>query len=451
MKDLNPSLSVVACKASSAEEVIWSISSTIEGAEGDVSGTQHIDIGLPTNVSRWFALVRESRQFLCPRQGIDKFDISQDAILVSFLRRDGLHLVLLAMSLNNVLTVLNSNQDGKVVLAGKNDKLGENTLIILASAGKSFESATQAVMFQARITIADKIEKPPLDITLEAQDWAAHSLEDWYDQFSYCTWNGIGKSLTENALDTALESISNAGIRFSTLIIDDGWQSVDNFGDDWRDNRWVMFEAEKRVFPLGLKQTISTIKQRYPWIKQIGIWHGIMGYWNGISPAGDIHKGYKTRVVEFQDSGYFSGGTALVVDSEDVLRFYDDFYRHDCFTAYLQNVVADSLDSCHLVALTSSRRILNFYSTDCLHPQPAANLSPPIMMRPKYHLRSISSTKPYPACPRFPRFCFLHITSFHPHPQNNSFETPMTSFQTPPQATLGTYLLMPIMPYLHGT
>lgn len=49
------------------------------------------------------------------------------------------------------------------------------------------------------------------------------------------------------------------------------------------------------------------------------------GYWGGISPDGKIAKSYKTKQVHKQDG--VAGGTFTVVDADDVMQMYDDFYK----------------------------------------------------------------------------------------------------------------------------
>lgn len=46
------------------------------------------------------------------------------------------------------------------------------------------------------------------------------------DGLSYCTWNGIGRELTEQKIFDALESLAKNNINISNLIIDDNWQSL---------------------------------------------------------------------------------------------------------------------------------------------------------------------------------------------------------------------------------
>lgn len=306
---------------------VWSISSTVPAA-GGISCYHRSNLGQPLNMLRWFCLARESRPWLCPRQGSTKFSPNEDAILVSVLREDGLNLVLLALSLEELLTVFTHDENGNIVVLARNDRLIPGTTHILAAVGKTFEDANRAVMDSAKLIM---IERESSDIRTEIQSTVKNlepkGLENWYDSFAYCTWNGLGQNLTDEKLYYALETMTEAGISFSTLIIDDNWQSIDDFGSNNFHHRWKEFEADRKAFPHGLKQTISTIRKRYPSLKHIAVWHGIVGYWNGISPDGAISRNYKTKTLKKQNNGFFGGGFLVAVDACDAHLLYDEFYK----------------------------------------------------------------------------------------------------------------------------
>lgn len=69
----------------------------------------------------------------------------EDAVLASFLREDGLHAVVLTLSLNDVLTVLRQGKNGSLTAVARNDKPHENEFMVLIAFGKSFEGANQLI------------------------------------------------------------------------------------------------------------------------------------------------------------------------------------------------------------------------------------------------------------------------------------------------------------------
>jgi hypothetical protein len=328
----DPELAVVDCEASVVDQErrigtrLWAISIPIPAATGQ-SAFSRVNLGLPVDMLRWFCLARESRPWLCPRQGRNKFTLEEDAILVSLLLRNGLHLVLLAFSLNDVMTVIKADCDGNLIAVARNERSTAGIGSILVAVGKTFEDANRAVMSHAKAIAAREMQGIRNEIESMVTHIPPDSLEDWYDSFAYCTWNGLGQKLTDEKLYHALESISKAGINFSTMIIDDNWQSIDENGANNFHHRWIEFEADRKTFPRGLKHTISTIRERYPFIKHIAVWHGILGYWNGISPEGALAKCYKKKTLKKQNNGFLGGGSLVAVDADDVQQLYNDFYQ----------------------------------------------------------------------------------------------------------------------------
>ncbi|KAI9831128.1 MAG: hypothetical protein M1819_005216 [Sarea resinae] len=327
---LNSKLDVRAVASEAPNTNLWSITAPVEAAQGRSSGFSEVKLGLPLAFARWFSLVRLWSPWLAPRHGRGKFSPEKEAILCSFLRRDGLHLVLLAISgIDDVLSLFKSDGEGNVALSARNDRTALGISRAAAAVGKTFESAVAAVMYHARKLVrGDEIlddkreaETPALTEGDVKADW----LQNWYDGLTYCTWNGLGQNLTENMIYDALDALKKDNIKVTNLIIDDNWQSLDNEGKSQFERGWADFEANKEGFPQGLKHTVFAIRQYHPNIAHVAVWHAILGYWGGIAPKGKIAREYKTVTVRKKDQ--FTGGSMTVVDEDDVDRLYEDFYQ----------------------------------------------------------------------------------------------------------------------------
>ncbi|GME64444.1 Raffinose synthase Sip1 [Neofusicoccum parvum] len=309
--------------------LLWTASGKVQSAFGSESGRANHTLGLPTDQSKWFALVRLWSPWLAPRQGKATFNPDKEAVLASFLRKDGSHLVILAVSgINDVLSELVHDDKGNVVIRARNDGTEEQDSTVIIAVGKSFEDANAAAMYHARRLVmkwdAASGQVEAEIAAMEKNELHSQWLEEWYDGLTYCTWNGLGQHLTEQAIFDALESLEKNNITITNLIIDDNWQSLDHEGEDQFKRGWLEFEANKEGFPHGLAHTTSEIRQRHKNVSHIAVWHAILGYWGGISPDGKIAKEYKTVEVLKKDG--VSGGTMLAVDEEDVPRLYQDFY-----------------------------------------------------------------------------------------------------------------------------
>jgi hypothetical protein len=138
------------------------------------------------------------------------------------------------------------------------------------------------------------------------------------------TWNSLGPDLTEERILNVLAKLEEDGIRISNLIIDDNWQSIDTSdkgSSGHAQQSWLQFEANKKGFPGGLRQTVSKIRLQHRSVENIGVWHALLGYWGGISPRGEIAKTYST-VNTILDTG----DRMTVIAKDGISKFYDDFY-----------------------------------------------------------------------------------------------------------------------------
>lgn len=151
------------------------------------------------------------------------------------------------------------------------------------------------------------------------------------------TWNAMGQEVTGQKILDAFKILSENGVSFTNLIIDDGWQAIDNptGGQNQFQQGWEGFEARPQAFSGGLKIFVSQFRKLYPSVQHIAVWHALLGYWAGIAADGEISKKYKTRKVLREDNERRNlpiGGEMTVVHEDDVGRMYDDFYKFlsDC-------------------------------------------------------------------------------------------------------------------------
>ncbi|KAJ5108095.1 hypothetical protein N7456_004770 [Penicillium angulare] len=356
--NLSPEVQVESRRSDCPGSLLWAISGGVDAAQEEVSGVKRFVLGTPSSVIRYFSLVRIWSPWLGPRHGKDKFHLTEDAMLCSFLRDDGTNLLLLAVSgINDVLTVFQSGDDGEIVVNSRSDNKEQADFLVLAAVAEDFEVAMAALVYEARKvvrpfaqSINDSSEEqrplsPPADDTVIVEkDVKAQWLTEWFDGLTYCTWNGLGQDLTEEKILGALDALKSHGINIVNLIIDDNWQSLDNEGESQFKRRWEQFEANPKAFPRGLEQAVSNIRRTHPNIEHVAVWHALLGYWGGISPNGDLAKKYKTKEVKVKDPAAggpmahdISDGKILAIDPDDIQRFYEEFY------SYLTSVGVDSV------------------------------------------------------------------------------------------------------------
>lgn len=356
--DLSPDVQIETRASEAPGSLLWSISGYAPAAADGVSGIKSLVLGTPSSMTRNFSLVRVWSPWLGPRHGKDGFRLTEDAILCSFLRKDGLHLALLAISgINDVLTVFQSGHNGELVINARSDNTEKAQFNVLAAVADDFEVAMSALVYESRKLVKPfaqssiddwEVTSPvsPLgdDIVIVEKDPKVQWLAEWFDGLTYCTWNGLGQDLTEEKLFHALGTLKSHGISIANLIIDDNWQSLDNEGKSQFKRRWQRFEANSKAFPHGLKHTVEGIRRVHPSIQHVAVWHALFGYWGGISPDGDISRRYKTKEVKVKDPSFdgpiaqnIPDGKIIAIDPEDIQRFYEEFY------SYLSSVGVDSV------------------------------------------------------------------------------------------------------------
>jgi hypothetical protein len=287
IENLAPYLKIVEENSETPETLLWSITSPVNAASGTASGYSINRFGRPTDVLKWFSLVRLWSPWLAPRQGIGNFSPDKEAVMASFLRQDGFHVVVLAVSgVDDVLTTLHHDGEGGVVIVSRNDDESEGIAQIVVAVAQSFEVANAAVMYHARKLVMKYAEASGEALKEEnakgGEEIDPAWLENWYDGLTYCTWNGIGQNLTEEKIFTALDSLKKNEIHITNLIIDDNWQSLDTEGGDQFKNAMMEFEANKGGFPRGLQKAVADIRSMNENIKHVAVWHAILGYWGGV-------------------------------------------------------------------------------------------------------------------------------------------------------------------------
>ncbi|KAK0655670.1 glycoside hydrolase superfamily [Cercophora newfieldiana] len=331
IQQLNPALTWKSHMSQCPNTQLWSVQAAAPGTTGETSAFVDIPLGIPWGkFVRWFALVRLWTPWVAPRHGKSTFGLDKDAVLCSFLSPEGKHLTLLGLALGDVVTLLRSDSEGKVVLHIRSDLLEETTGTVLVAVGDSFESANAAVMYHARGLVNPNAAPAPAQEPPSSGDVQPNWYEDWYEGLGYCTWNGLGQRLNQEKVLDALDTLDKNGIKIATLIIDDNWQDIDYRGDGQWQYGWNGFEAEPKTFPKGLKGLVSEIRGKHRNIQHIAVWHALLGYWAGLAPGGELAKKYKTIEVVRDDVDPRNlpiDATMTVVAEEDVGRFYYDFYQ----------------------------------------------------------------------------------------------------------------------------
>lgn len=295
--------------------------------EADDNQLERLALGMIRDQLRFMAVIRiEPYWFGCTQDGTF-FHLENDASMVCFLTASGQCVCLLALSGDDdFYTIFQSDNEGSIVVGGRNDGPRAAPLKVLAGVSSDAQEAISAVMDQAKKTVSAR----PTMSDLQSIKTAVKSTDtqDFFDSFGYCTYNGLGLDLTQDKIFAGLDELVKNNVKYNTLIIDDNWQSVgetllDYSNAGWRG--WSRFEANSEGFPNGLGALVREIKLRYPHVKYVGVWHALLGYWAGLTHGADFGGKYKLRTTKAKVRGNVTTDV-IVVDPTDIRRFYDDFY-----------------------------------------------------------------------------------------------------------------------------
>lgn len=186
IEELPSFLTITKEQSEAPDSQLWSITAPVAAASGKEPGILSKNLGKPTYFSRWFAMTRIWSPWLAPRQGKDNFEPDKDAILTAFERKDGLHLVVLAVSgVKDVLTIFRHDGHGRILIHSQNDREHEGTVNLIAAVGKTLESAVAAVMYHAR-KIVSRYEAATGQADAEYQALLDGFKPQWLE--NWCEW-----------------------------------------------------------------------------------------------------------------------------------------------------------------------------------------------------------------------------------------------------------------------
>lgn len=226
--------------------------------------------------------------------------------MTSFLILEGRHshLVLLCLSHRDQTCLLRGTSGGLLLSAESGSSREANQLrhALIACSHKSVHVAIRRCLSYG-IELTGGMghlltQKPPLP------HWLHH-----------LGWESQGETSHSQVL-AAIDSLQNAGIYPSYVILNEGWQElvVNRLSQDDTPSLFS-FQAEPTLFPQGLKAIVSDLQSRG--IQHVGVWHGVMGSRGGIHPQLAQHY----ELPPGPQGQYFLG-----YDLGRTFQFYHDYY-----------------------------------------------------------------------------------------------------------------------------
>lgn len=145
--------------------------------------------------------------------------LDKDGVLAGFVRSDGQNVVVLGLAaVDGATTYIRTGSGGSVELKTRNDGSGEAIHRAIVAVGPEWQRTLNAAFYRARelirgFSVTDVPQEEKEDGTVSVQ-WK----QEWYDGLAYCTWNGLGREITEQRILDSLQDLANNGIKGNTLL-----------------------------------------------------------------------------------------------------------------------------------------------------------------------------------------------------------------------------------------
>ncbi|XP_057422323.1 probable galactinol--sucrose galactosyltransferase 6 isoform X2 [Lotus japonicus] len=169
------------------------------------------------------------------------------------------------------------------------------------------------------------------------------------DYFGWCTWDAFYQEVTQEGVESGLQSLAAGGAPPKFVIIDDGWQSVagDEKISDSDSNSLQRLTGIKENSKFqnkenpesGIKSIVNIAKEKHG-LKYVYVWHAITGYWGGVRPGVKdmeeygsvmkfpaVSKGVSENEPTWKTDPLAVQGLGLV-NPKKVFTFYDELHRY---------------------------------------------------------------------------------------------------------------------------
>lgn len=257
---------------------------------------------------RWVALHRYLPWWPRPVFGSGEFEFDGELFMALWEREEGGCAIALPLVDGSLRGILRGAKGGLSIRVSENDPLPDSATLLLVATGNDPLALVQWAI--------KKVSERLGTFRLRSEK----AIPTWVNYFGWCTWDAFYKEVTAEKVLQGLESLKQAGFSPRFLILDDGWQDV-------QDEQLLSFHTQPERFPQGLKPLVDKAKAEYG-VKLFAVWHAFEGYWNGVNPKGSLADQY--RLVLSEGIAYNMVDAASVkrslVHPADVARFYDDYY-----------------------------------------------------------------------------------------------------------------------------
>lgn len=261
----------------------------------------YIDYSLPEDRDDLFNIQSQNPFWLVPDFSKDPKDFEISVASVSYkIKENHIHM----LPLVNADIKVHIETTGFVINNCVNDKTKISANVFLLTTANDPLIAIEDTCSNGRALKA--INVPPA---------TERAYPEKFEGFGWCTWNAFYHDVTSEKILKKLDEFKEKGITLKWLMIDDGWQQIDN-------KMLISFKEDPKKFPEGFKAFTKKVKEEYG-VKYVGVWHAVAGYWIGIHKESELYAKYTDALLE-TPNGYIMPGK----DEDCAFKFWDDWHSY---------------------------------------------------------------------------------------------------------------------------
>ena len=291
---------------------------------GEADDSRHVfNVGQIIDVERWTAARRGEPFWMLPAVGESLRDVPVETQFLLAQTADGNNLIFVPLIDANFRACLEGDTETDslklVVESGDVAVVARDFELLFVASG---DDPFALIEYSARV-VAEKMGGGRLRVDKPSASFS--------NLFGWCTWDAFYHDVTHDKVREGLSSFRSGGVQPKLLILDDGWQTVE---EKSHGAKQLTSFAPNEKFGGDLTETVQMAKSEFG-VETFLVWHAFNGYWGGVD--GEKLHGYGARDIERRSSpGILHHNPTFdswwskvlgVVDKDHIYRFYHDYHR----------------------------------------------------------------------------------------------------------------------------
>lgn len=152
------------------------------------------------------------------------------------------------------------------------------------------------------------------------------------EELGWCTWDAFYQEVCPEKIREGLRAFCTAGVPVGFIIVDDGWQSERNLGEE-RGRRLTSFSPNEK-FGGDFSALVREAKEEFG-LHHVLAWHSMTGYWAGVETeafpgygAREVRRNFSQGILRHwpEANTKWWGAEAGVVSAGQVGRFFNEYH-----------------------------------------------------------------------------------------------------------------------------